>query len=105
VGAKLLDTKGEGIAYGQWQYGGRVEMRYVDRDITPEKDEAVVTSDESDSQTAQIPPAIIIGKVTGEPKVDNQGDSQTIQILPATNFDDLSIVAVIVSDGDDQNGS
>jgi rod shape-determining protein MreC len=105
VGAKLLDTKGEGIAYGMWQYGGRVEMRYVDRDITPEKDEVVVTSDESDSQTAQIPPAIIIGKVTGEPEIDNQSDSQTIQVLPAADFDNLSIVAVIVSDGENQNGS
>lgn len=105
VGAKLLDSKGEGIAYGDWQSGGRVEMRYVDRDITPEKDEVVVTSDESDSQTAQVPSAIIIGKVTGEPQVDNQSDSQTIQVLPAADFDNLSIVAVIVSDGEDQNGA
>jgi rod shape-determining protein MreC len=105
VGAKLLDTKGEGIAYGQWQSGGRVEMRHVSRDITPEKDEVVVTSDETDARTSQIPPSIIIGRVTGEPKVDNQSDSQTIQVLPAADFDNLSIVAVIVSDGEDQNGA
>ncbi len=105
VAAKLLDTKGVGIAYGQWQHGGRVEMRHVSRDITPEKDEVVVTSDESDARTAQVPPSIIIGRVTGEPKVDNQSDSQTIQILPAADFDNLSIVAVIVNDGSGGNGA
>lgn len=104
VAAKLLDTKGVGIAYGQWQLGGRVEMRHVSRDITPAKGEIVVTSDESDARTSQIPPVIIIGRVTGEPKVDNQSDSQTIQILPAADFDNLSLVAVIVSDGSEQNG-
>lgn len=105
VGAKLLDTKGVGIAYGQWQSGGRVEMRHVSRDVSPEKDEIVVTSDETDARTSQIPPAIIIGRVIGEPQIDNQSDSQTIQILPAADFDNLSIVAVIVSDGEDQGGS
>lgn len=106
VGAKLQDhPKGDGIVYGMWQSGGRVEMRYVDRDITPKKDEVVVTSDAGDSQTSQIPPALIIGKVTGESSIDNQGDSQTIQILPAADFDNLSIVVVITGDGADQNGS
>jgi rod shape-determining protein MreC len=105
VGAKLLDTKGIGIAYGQWQYGGRIEMRHVSRDVTPEQDEVVVTSDESDARTSKVPPAIIIGNVTGDPEVDNASDSQTIQILPAADFDNLSIVAVIISDGEDQNGS
>lgn len=104
VGAKLLDTKGVGIAYGQWQYGGRMEMRHVSRDIVPGKDEIVVTSDETAARTSQVPPSIIIGRVTGEPNVDNQSDSQTIQILPAADFDNLSIVAVILSDGENQNG-
>lgn len=101
VGAKLLDTKGVGIAYGQWQNGGRIELRHVSRDVTPKKDEVVVTSDETDARTAQVPPGLIIGKVTGEPVVDNSSDSQTIQILPAADFDNLSIVAVIISDGED----
>lgn len=106
VGAKLLDTQqGVGIAYGQWQHGGRMEMRHVSRDITPEKGEVVVTSDETEARTSRVPPAIIIGKVTGEPSVDNQSDSQTIQILPAADFDNLSIVAVIVGDGSGQNGA
>lgn len=101
IGAQLLDTKGEGIAYGQWQNGGRMEMRHVSRDISPKDGETVVTSED----TAQIPSSIIIGRVTGSPTIDNQSDSQTIQILPATDFDNLSIVAVILSDGSEQNGN
>lgn len=101
VGAQLQDSHATGIAYGQWQNGGRIEMRHVSRDVTPKDGETVVTS----SDTAQIPPAIIIGQVTGEPSVDNQSDSQTIQILPATDFDNLSIVAIIVSVGEESNGS
>ncbi len=101
VGAQLLDSKGVGIAYGQWQNGGRIEMRHVSRDITPKDGEVVVTSDE----TARIPPAIIIGRVTGEPAVDNASDSQMIQILPAADFDNLSIVAVIVNVGEATPGA
>ena len=101
VGAELQDSNATGIAYGQWQNGGRMEMRHVSREISPKDGEIIVTS----SDTAQIPPAIIIGQVTGEPSIDNQSDSQTIQILPATDFDNLSIVAVIVSVGEESNGS
>lgn len=101
VGAELLDSKGVGVAYGQWQNGGRIEMRHVSREVTPIDDEIVITSD----QTARIPPAIIIGRVTGDPEVDNQSDSQTIQILPAADFDNLSIVAIILSSGEEQSGS
>ncbi len=101
IGAELLDAKAVGIAYGEWQSGGRMGMKHVSRDVTPGDDEIVVTSDE----TAQVPPAIIIGRVTGEPVIDNQSDSQTIQILPAADFDNLTIVAVIMSVGENQSGS
>jgi rod shape-determining protein MreC len=101
VGAELLESKEGGIAYGRWQEGGRMELRHVDRQITPAVDEIVVTS----GDTARIPPAIIIGRVTGEPQVDNQADSQTIQILPAADFDNLTIVAVILSTGEDAGGT
>jgi hypothetical protein len=36
--------------------------------------------------------------VNGEPVLDNQGDTQTIPVLPAADFDDLTVVAVIVAD-------
>ncbi|MCA9860124.1 MAG: rod shape-determining protein MreC [Thermomicrobiales bacterium] len=101
IGAQLLDSKQTGIAYGQWQYGGRMSMKNVSRDVTPKEGEIVMTSGE----TAKIPPAIIIGQVTGSPTVNNQSDSQTIEILPAANFDNLSLVTVILGFGEDQNDS
>lgn len=97
VGARLLETKGTGVVYGRWQIGGRMELQHVDRSITPLKDEIVVTSDESGARTARVPGGLIIGKVSGEPVLDNQSDSQTIQVLPAAEFDNLTIVAVIIS--------
>jgi cell shape-determining protein MreC len=73
-------------------------MRHVDRAIVPEDGELVVTSGDTEARTAKVPGGLIIGQVSGEPAIDNQSDSQTIQVLPAVNFDELSIVAVILSD-------
>jgi rod shape-determining protein MreC len=98
IGAQLLDSKGIGVVYGMWQHGGRMEMRHVDRAIVPEDGELVVTSGDTEARTAKVPGGLIIGQVSGEPAIDNQSDSQTIQVLPAVNFDELSIVAVILSD-------
>jgi rod shape-determining protein MreC len=98
VGAQLLDSKGVGVVYGRWQHGGRMEMRHVDRAIVPEEGELVVTSSEAEAATAKVPGGLIIGKVSGETALDNQSDSQIIQVLPASNFDELSIVAIILSD-------
>jgi rod shape-determining protein MreC len=105
IGSKLLTSKGVGIVYGQWQTGGRMEMRHVSREVTPVEDELVVTSDEIDARTAKVPGGLIIGKVSGAPELDNQSDSQTIQVLPSTDFDDLSIVAVILSDEGGSGGN
>jgi rod shape-determining protein MreC len=100
VGARTLDSSGIGVSYGMWQYGGRIELRHVDREIAPEEGEVVVTSDETEARTARVPGGLIIGRVTGEPELDNQSDAQIIQVLPAADFDHLSIVAVILSDED-----
>ncbi len=98
VGARLLNSKGVGVVYGRWQYGGRIELRHVDRSTVPQDGETVVTSDDTEARTARVPGGLIIGQVSGEPVLDNQSDSQTIQILPAADFDSLSIVAIIISD-------
>ena len=65
---------------------------------TAEEGELVVTACATEARTAKVPCGLIIGKVGGEPKSSNQGDTQTIHILPVADFDDLKIVAVIVSD-------
>jgi cell shape-determining protein MreC len=98
VGAKLADTGADGIIYGAWQKGGRLELRHIDRDSLPKDGEVVITSDISNSQTAKVPGNIAIGKVDGEPQRDPQSDRVTINVLPVADFDNLQVVTVILSD-------
>ena len=98
IGAELESSKATGVVQGLWQSGGRMELRYVDRNIEPQQNELVVTTCNPDVRTANVTCGLIIGKVSGEPLRDNQGDSQTVQLIPAADFDNLSLVAVIVSD-------
>jgi rod shape-determining protein MreC len=99
VGAQLLKSGDVGIAWGMWQKGGRIELRHVDRTANISQSDVVVTASKSEARTANVPGGLIIGTVDGKPIVDNQGDTETIPILPAADFDHLSVVAVIISDG------
>lgn len=99
VGAQLLKSGDVGIAWGMWQKGGRIELRHVDRAAHVDKTDMIVTASKSEARTAKVPGGLIIGTVDGPPSIDNQGDTETIPILPAANFDHLSVVAVIISDG------
>jgi len=99
VGAQLQKSGDIGIAWGMWELGGRMELRHVDRTANIDTTDIVVTASKSEARTAKVPGGLIIGSVGGAPVVDNQGDTETIQIIPAANFDKLTIVAVIISDG------
>jgi rod shape-determining protein MreC len=100
IGAQLMDSGADGIVYGRWQTGGRLEMAYVDRAVQPKAGEIVVTSTSAETRTIGVPGNLIIGKVEDDPELSNQGDSQVINVLPASDFDNLTIVAVIVDDGE-----
>jgi rod shape-determining protein MreC len=104
VGAELASSRGVGIAWGMWQNAGRIEIRHVPRAITPQQGEYVLTACASEASTALVPCGLIIGIVSGDPIVDNQGDTQTIPVLPAADFNNLSVVAVIVSDAGSDDG-
>lgn len=99
IGAQLLKSGDVGIAWGMWQKGGRVELRHVAREANISQDDLVVTACKSEAKTAKVPCDLIIGKVNGAPVIDNQTDSETIPVLPMADFDHLSVVAVIISDG------
>ena len=99
VGARLLDAQADGVVYGMWQQGGRLEMRHVSRDVAPKEGDVVITSPGGRTQTAGVPGDIRIGVVLGEPTRDPQTDTLTIPIYPDTNFDDLDVVTVILADG------
>lgn len=98
VGAKLVDTRADGVVYGQWLSGKRLEMRHVDPDAKPQVGEMVVTSDQTMSQTRGVPPNIPIGEVGATPEVDPRSAQLVIQVYPYTNFDDLELVWVMVPD-------
>lgn len=98
VGAQLLDSGAIGVVYGDWQNGGRAEMRHVARGTTPKKEELVITAINPEVQTNQVPGNLVIGKVVSEPQVNNQGDTMTFEVLPVVEFDKLKVVSVIVSD-------
>ena len=102
VGAELEGSRATGVAYGMWQQGGRIELRYVDRNVEVEPEEKVVTTCSPEVRTANMPCGLIIGKVSGQPQADSEGDVQTFQVIPAADFDNLTVVAVITSDGQGQ---
>ena len=102
VGAELEGSHATGVAFGLWQQGGRIELRYIDRNAAVNPEEKVVTTCSPDIRTANMACGLIIGKVSGLPQIDNQDDVQTVQVIPAADFDNLSFVAVITSTGGGQ---
>lgn len=98
VGAKLVDTRTDGVVYGRWLSGERLVMEHVNPDTEPKVGEVVVTSDQTISQTRGVPPNILIGYVGDEPEIDPSSDQLVIDVYPYTNFDDLEIVWVMVPD-------
>jgi len=98
VGAKLVDAGADGVVYGQWLSGKRLEMRHINADAKPKVGEMVVTSDQTISQTRGVPPNIPIGAVGAEPEVDPNTAQLVIQVYPYTDFDDLELVWVMVPD-------
>jgi rod shape-determining protein MreC len=102
VGVELEGSHATGVAYGMWQQGGRMEIRYVDRNVEVKPEEKVVTTCAPDIRTANMPCGLIIGKASGQPTIDSQGDTQTVQVIPAADFEDLAFVTVITSQGTGQ---
>ena len=100
--SELESSHATGVAYGMWQQGGRMEIRYVDRDVQIKAEEKVITTCAPDIRTANMPCGLIIGKASGQPQIDSQGDTQTVQVIPAADFDNLSFVTVITSTGQGQ---
>lgn len=97
VGAKLVDTRSDGVIYGRWNVGGRLLLRNLDKNYLPQENELVVTADDSSVQTRQVPPNIPIGVVIGEPMLNEQTDELEVEVRPAVpNFDDLQVVWVVI---------
>ena len=97
VGAKLVDTRSDGVIYGRWNVGGRLLLGNLDKNYLPQENELVVTADDSSVQTRQVPADIPIGVVIGEPMLNEQTDELEVEVRPAVpNFDNLQVVWVVV---------
>lgn len=90
TGGRLQTARAEGIVYGRWQEGGRVEMRHIPYDVSIDDKEIVVTS----GKTAGIPEGLVVGKVM-EIQKDQAQNETVVEILPLVNFDNLQSVTVI----------
>ncbi len=97
VGARL-DSGADGVIFGMWQNGGRLEMRYLERDVKPAPGELVLTTDSADLRTARVPGGLIVGKVGSSSIQNRQGDLQTVSVLPLVDFDKLQVVTVVLTD-------
>jgi rod shape-determining protein MreC len=98
VGARL-ESGGDGVVFGDWQNGGRVELRYLDRDAEPLAGELVLTTDSPALRTARVPGGLIVGRVGDTPPNAAKGDTQTVPVIPLVAFERLEVVTVVLTDG------
>jgi rod shape-determining protein MreC len=91
IGARLQDSREEGIVYGRWQLGGRALMRHLSVDAQIGDDELVVTS----NKTAHVPEGLVIGKALTVRRDELENETE-IDVLPLVDFDSLETVTVIV---------
>ncbi len=99
VGARL-DGGADGVIFGMWQNGGRLEMRYLERDAEPAPNELVLTTANAALRTARVPGGLIIGRVGSEVEQNRQGDLQTVPVIPLVAFVELQVVSVVLTDED-----
>lgn len=98
VGARL-ESGGDGVVFGVWQNGGRLELRYLDRDAEPQPGELVMTTDSPSLRTARVPGGLIVGRVGDTPAAAANGDTQTAPVIPLVQFEKLEVVTVVLTDG------
>lgn len=91
VAAMLQESGVEGILYGRWQVGGRMELRHLGTDVEVSEGDMVVTS----GKTARVPKGLIIGQVE---RIDRriQADTLTLDVRPMADLSGLQSVTVIL---------
>lgn len=94
VAAMLENSRADGILFGRWQSGGRMELRYLDPKTQVGEGDVVVTS----GKTARVPEGLVIGKVYGIDR-NVQADTLTVQVTPLIDFNGLQSVSVILGGG------
>lgn len=98
VGARL-ESGGDGVVFGVWQNGGRLELRFLDRDSAPQPGELVLTTDSAALRTARVPGGLIVGRVGDAPPNATKGDTQNVPVIPLVAFERLEVITVVLTDG------
>lgn len=98
VGARL-EGGGDGVVFGAWQNGGRLDLRYLDRDSDPQPGELVLTTDSPALRTARVPGGLVVGRVGDSPANAAKGDTKTIPVIPLVAFEKLEVITVVLTDG------
>jgi rod shape-determining protein MreC len=92
VGVLLQDERGAGVMDGRWQSGGRLTVRFIDRDVPVKLGSSIITS----NLTNHVPKGLVVGFVTKITK-DEQTDTLQLEVVPYVNFDGLESVSVILT--------
>ena len=96
VGARMYNSRADGILYGNGRANTHLTLRHINRSVEPVDSEWIMTSDLFETETAQVPGNIPIGWVTGEPVENAQTGELEFTIVPAADFDDLENVWIVV---------
>jgi rod shape-determining protein MreC len=96
VGARMYNSRADGILYGNGRANPNLTLRHINRAVTPVENEWIMTSDLFESETAQVPGNIPIGWIVGEPTVNAQTDQIEFTVQPAADFDNLENVWIVV---------
>lgn len=97
TGARLQESRGDGILYGLWQAGGLAEVRHIPLETEVIPDERVVTS----GLTSGIPEGLLIGQIHELERNDLRNEI-TVSVLPFADFDNLQTVSVITGQREQQ---
>lgn len=96
VGARMYNSRADGILYGNGRTNPNLTLRHINRSIAPVENEWIMTSDLFESETAQVPGNIPIGWVVGDPTETAQTDQLEFTIHPAADFGNLENVWIVV---------
>ena len=93
IGVLVQDPqRGAGIMYGNWQQGGRLVVKHIDRDAGVMPDAKIITS----NLTNHVPQGLVVGFVSKVTR-DEQSDSLQLDVVPYVNFDGLESVSVLLT--------
>ena len=96
VGARMLNSRADGILYGNGRGSSMLTLKRVNKNVSPVQSEWIMTSDLFESETAQVPGNIPIGYTVGEPIENAQTNELEFSVQPAADFDDLDTVWIVV---------